>query len=327
VTRRSLVPLGLLLAALVLGVVTQAQAINPPPPKGPLFTAIAFTPDGQHALTGGRGGVFFWDLAAGKCSGPWTQTKRERDDWRRFSLDVSADGKWALSVEEHDGPVRIWEMATGREVRTLGGHERRSGATTACFSPDGRLIASGGDDDVVRLWDWSSGKEIAALVGHGNAVSALAFSPDGRYLLSGGRDWLLIIWDVSGGRAVRKIETWPGVQAVAFAPTGRFFYSAQGLVRLWEVATGKEARVVGWYCPGAQACSPDGRLVASVKDGELWIWDVTRDKRVAPIGKTGVSPYALAISPDGKRLLYGDERSETLRLWDLSQQKEIGPVK
>uniref|UniRef100_UPI00351CDFEC WD40 repeat domain-containing protein n=1 Tax=Frankia sp. CIT1 TaxID=2880974 RepID=UPI00351CDFEC len=63
-----------------------------------------------------------------------------------------------------DGTVRLWEVATGRELRTLTGHT--DWVWSVGFSPDGSMIASGGDDRMVRLWDVATGRELRTLTGH-----------------------------------------------------------------------------------------------------------------------------------------------------------------
>jgi WD40 repeat protein len=78
--------------------------------------------------------------------------------------------------------VRVWEVGSGREVRRMEHGDLVNGVS---FSPDGRFLASGGEDGVVRVWDVGSGREVRRME-HGADVRSVSFSPDGRFLASGG---------------------------------------------------------------------------------------------------------------------------------------------
>jgi WD40 repeat protein len=101
--------------------------------------------------------------------------------------------KWLASWG--DKSVRVWDIASGREILTLEGHRARINSVT--FSPDGKRIASGGDDKTVKIWDAATGKELLTLTGHTNSVWSVAFSPDSKRIASGSIDKTIRVWDLS----------------------------------------------------------------------------------------------------------------------------------
>jgi hypothetical protein len=90
---------------------------------------------------------------------------------------------------------------TGASLLTLSGH--KSGISAVAYSPDGRRVASGGQDRAVKVWDLRTGQEILNLEGHTSAVYAVAFNPDGRRLASTGGDATVKLWDLGGAPAPR----------------------------------------------------------------------------------------------------------------------------
>jgi WD40 repeat protein/predicted Ser/Thr protein kinase len=155
----------------------------------PEWGTVAFSPDGRTLIAPGTHprDVLLRDADTFEVRATLHGHTQEVN-----SATFSPDGG-RLVTASRDGTVRVWEAATGREVRTLGRHT--GGAFTAVFSPDGTRIASGGQDRSVRLWDAATGDELIRLPGHASYVYGLAFSPDGRTLASASGDYTVRLWD------------------------------------------------------------------------------------------------------------------------------------
>jgi TIR domain/WD domain, G-beta repeat len=99
------------------------------------------------------------------------------------------------------------------------------------FSPDGRLLATAGQDQA-RLWEVTSGKEHARVT-HDDSVFRVAFSPDGRLLATGSNDKSARLWEVANGTQRARIDHQESVGGVAFSPDGRQLATASSDAQIW----------------------------------------------------------------------------------------------
>ncbi len=97
-----------------------------------------------------------------------------------------------------DKTIKLWDVASGQELRTLSGHT--GGVSAVVFTPDGRIVASGSYDKTIKLWDVASGRELRTLRGHRNTIANIRFSPDGRSVASSSYDGTVRLWETAIGK-------------------------------------------------------------------------------------------------------------------------------
>ena len=238
----------------------------------------------------------------------------------------SPDGGRVLTAGG-DGSARLWDVASGKELRRFEGHGR---PVYACaFSADASRVLTAGDDRIARLWNTDSGKQLRRFEGHRGSVNACAFSRDASRVLTAGSDGTTRLWDADSGQELRRFEGHGRpVNACAFSADASRVLTAgsDGTTRLWDADSGKELRRFEGHGGSVYACalSADAsRALTAGADGTARLWDADSGKEVlvmAGLGESWLSWRRDEARWDGKGLL-----TDCLRYEDQGEVPEHVP--
>ncbi len=152
---------------------------------------VAFSSDGNMiACSPDRYAVKIWDLKEEQ----WVYTFHTSFTGAVTRFLFSPDSV-TFAAGHYDGVIRLWDLREGEQVLQI---ESKEVIESIAFSPDGRILASGGsyENNHIRLWSAYSGELLNTLEGHQNGISHLVFSPDSASLVSGSYDGEIRIWGI-----------------------------------------------------------------------------------------------------------------------------------
>jgi WD40 repeat protein len=262
------------------------------------------------------------------------------------SCTFSPDGKSALATALQDDSLKLWDVGSGKTLKTFVGHE--SCVTDAAFNADGSRIVSASWDKSVRIWETATGKSLVIIRKHRGDVNGCAFVPGTNTVISISDDETARIFGAENGTPIRILRAGYQVTAFAVSPDGKRLFTGSAYEptqTLWDVKTGRRIRTLGppcqtlrewvtWLCDltgspypfndyiHSAAFSPDGKwLVTGSLDQGIRIRNgLTGDLVLRVRSRSGhaESVGAVSFSADGRRLLTGSDDG-TLKIWDFQQ--------
>jgi WD40 repeat protein len=237
-------------------------------------------------------------------------------------------GTFTAGITGKEKIIEVTRSNPGYGEPVLGINTESTNLNAIAYSPDGKIIASGGNDMVVKLWDTETGNLIRKLVNHTGFVHSLTFSHDGKLLVSGNSDTNIVIWNVTSGEVIKVLTDHTGmVSDVAFSPNGKLLASGSWdfTIKVWNTVDWTEVETFTAHDNFVDSVhfSPDGKLLASGSDDRtLKFWNTTSwelNSTISPI----IFPQlisAVRFSPDGKHFATGcwiGETAADLRLYDV----------
>jgi len=319
---------------------------------------VACSPDGRRIVSGSADGTIrAWDATSGAELGVW----RLRGH-RVTSLAYSADGRRVVSASNWLVKVRgrgrgrtivtkctaqVWDAESGAEI--VAWRAAKCGVSSVAYSPDGRWIVSGSNDNTVRVWDAERGTKCAVLrfLPSSDAVISVASTPRGCQITSRYHDGIVLLLDVATGTGLNMLGAGTGVTCNLVGR--RIAIGPDNTIRVCDVESGAELAVL----PGHEgdvhvvALSPDGRVLSESWEssccwGGVHVVAFSPDGRRIAIGSTdgtirvrdtargtvfdqfevwrvnGCSVTSLAYSPDGRWIVSGSN-DNTVRIWDAKR--------
>ncbi len=317
--------------------------------------AIGFAPRGDRVAavaegeSKGTGQLWVWDVATGRQIAAATVPDRP------LSLAFAPDGT-AVATGGWDGTVNLWDLATGRVLRSFSGHS--TPVRGLAFLPDGRMLAAGASDGRVILWDVASGREQLRLDrGRRLPVNGMAISHDGRFLAAAGGlgAGAVSLWDLETARPLRPVSLAAGGEPIAFAPD-RAVLAARATspaesVDLVDLDSDRALSIIPIVGARSLAFSPDSRLLAIGGDDEaVTVREAGTGRSIATFGGHGhrTDPlgdnfrnlmadvglaerrvqntvWSVAFSPDGTQLASAGQDG-SIWLWGLPGRDAVRPL-
>ncbi len=227
--------------------------------------------------------------------------------------------------------VRKPPAVPGVQSWTLETRRHRGQLYAAALSPDGKRVATGGQEGTVHVWAVATGELERILVGHDGSVYGVAWSPDGLTLAStGGGDATARLWDAATGRPLRVLRGHKGyAHHVAWSPDGKSLAVAggtSGFVTLWDADKPKEVRTVetGNRIYGVAWAADNATVAVAGQTTSVATWDLRAGTQTRLFAVADKSGFAVAFSPDGTKLA-GTAKGQTL-LWEAATGKVLRTV-
>ncbi len=294
------------------------------------YSSVSFSPD-SSILAGGSymDGIQLWDIKTGEELNTLTRT-----GGRVYELSYSPDGDMIASVGFDQNSIYLLDVDTTNVIDRM-----RSGyckwLDCVSFSPDGKLIACGGEgfQGNISIWNVRTRKLHSRIWEGTRFVDCIAFSPDSKMLAYGGLGDIIRLCDVDSGELIRTYEGHTAyIRSIAFSPDGNTLVSGSGnaeaddnTVRLWDVKSGELLHTLERHTDivNSVVFSPDGNIVASGSDDEtIRLWDANKGIHLRKLEGHKGPVNSISFGRDNRTLASGSSDG-TVLIWDYRSDANV----
>ncbi|MEH2048454.1 beta-propeller domain-containing protein [Nostoc sp.] len=294
-----------------------------------VVSSLAFSPNGKILASGSwDSSVKVWNLLNGEL-----RYNLPASSWSVLAVAISPDSKTLASGNGY-GPtienetLKLWNLETGKLIRSISASAK---IRSVAFSPDGKTLISGTEDNTIKLWNVDNGQLLKTLSGHSEIVTSVAVSSDGKNLVSGSFDKTIKLWDLKTGELIRTFSGHTGaVYSVAIDPKDKLILSGSSdkTIKSWDLSTGRLVRTFSGHSSvvASVAISPDGQSLISggggydSPDRAIRVWNLNTGELIHTLVGHSEEVTAVAVSPDSKIIASGS-RDARVKIWSLSTGK------
>ncbi len=276
-----------------------------------------FSLDGRRLLTvSGDEAVRLWDLETGA---PIWVLEDADASYGFFAVDDSQ-----LVLVNRSQQVEVYSAENPRLLRSFRAHPGNVGP--ASVSPDGRLLAVGGEDGTVIVWDLAGEAERFDLEAHSFPVRGVVFSPDNRLLATFSSERAIRLWDMTTGETTAVLAEFDrSAQSVTFSPDSRLVAINTGnQIRVWQTADGVPAQTINLAERVADRqilMTANGYILGGGNQDTVGMWSLETGESYAGLPGHGQDFDSMALSPAGD-LLVTVARPGPVFLWNMSDPNQ-----